>query len=66
MLLSGKILHNFPIFTHTEITHFNINAFSGDRVYLLFSTKWKLFSSRDSEFFLFQQLIKSTSKEVTQ
>ena len=56
MLLSDKILHNFPIFTHTQITHFNINAFSGDRVYLLFSTKWQLFSSRNSEFFLFQQL----------
>ena len=36
MFLLGKMLNNFPIFTHARITHFNIKAFSGDRVYRLF------------------------------
>ena len=53
MFLSEKILHNFPIFTHTQITHFNINAFSGDKVYLLFSTKWQLFQAEIRNFYFF-------------
>ena len=55
MFLSGKMLNNFPIFTHARNTYFNIKAFSGDRVDLLFLFKMAtFFTSSNSEFFSFQ------------